>query len=63
MHNAEYLTTAQVAEQLGCNVATVNRYVRHGRLKPSMQFPGLKGARMYHPAEVERFAATLEVTS
>lgn len=59
MHNAEYLSTAEVAAQLGRNVATVNRYVRLGRLKPSMQFPGEKGARLFHPAEVERFAATL----
>lgn len=59
MRNPDLLTTAQVAEQLGCSLATVNRYVRDGRLHVEVQFPGQKGARLYHPAEVERFAATL----
>jgi len=58
MHNDALLSTAQVAERLGKDVATINRYVRLGRLIPSMQFPGAKGARMFHPSELERFVAT-----
>jgi predicted site-specific integrase-resolvase len=63
MQNDALLSTAQVAERLGKDVATINRYVRLGRLTPSMQFPGVKGARMLHPAEVERFAAATGVAS
>jgi len=63
MQNDALLSTAQVAERLSKDVATINRYVRLGRLTPSMQFPGAKGARMFHPAEVERFAATTGVAS
>ena len=61
MPNAEHLSTAEVAERLGKNVATINRYVRLGRLTPAFQFPGAKGARLFHVDEVERLAA--EVTS
>lgn len=57
MRNSELLTTAQVAEQLGCSLASINRYVRDGKLTVEVQFPGRKGARLYHPAEVQRFAA------
>lgn len=65
MSNAELLTTAQVAQRLGVTAYSVNRYVREGRLSVDMQLPGDKGARLYHPAEIERFAATqrTEVTS
>ena len=56
---AELLTTAQVADQLGRSVSFINSAAAEGRIKPQYQLPGTKGARLYHPAEVERFAATL----
>jgi excisionase family DNA binding protein len=59
MRNPDLLTTAQVAQQLGCSLATVNRHVRDGKIRVEVQFPGQKGARLYHPAEVDRFAATM----
>lgn len=61
----DLLPTSEVAKRLGKSVYTVNRYVRDGVLTPTMQLPGAKGARLFHPAEVERFAATLasEATS
>lgn len=54
----DLLTTAEVAERLNRSVYTVSRYVREGLLRPTMQLPGKNGARLYHPAEIERFAAT-----
>ena len=57
--NEQLLTTAQVAERLGVSVATVNRKAKDGDLRPEMEFPGRNGARLFHPSEVERFAATL----
>ena len=56
---AELLTTAQVAERLGRSVSYVNQAAVAGRISATLQLPGDKGARLYHPAEVERFAATL----
>lgn len=63
MSNDELLSTAQVADRLGVTAYSVNRYVRDGKLKVEVQVPGPKGARLYHPAEVDRFAATLAVRS
>lgn len=57
MSNSELLTTAQVAERLRVTPYSVNRYVRQGLLRPTIQLPSAKGARLYHPSEVERFAA------
>ena len=59
MSNDELLFTTAVAERFEVTTRTVNRWVREGRLRPQMQGPGTKGARMFHPTEVERFAATL----
>ena len=53
------LTTAMVAARLDRSVYTVNRYVREGRLAVEFQFPGPTGARLFHPAEVERLAASI----
>ncbi len=63
MPNAEHLNTRQVADRLGRDVATVNRYVRDGKLQPTFQFPGLRGARLFDPAAVDQLAADLERVS
>jgi excisionase family DNA binding protein len=63
VRNDQLLTTAQVAERLGLSVATVNRRAKDGELRPEMEFPGRTGARLFHPAEVERFAATIGASS
>ena len=61
---AELLTTAQVAEHLGRSVSYINQAAVAGRINATMQLPGAKGARLFHPAEVDRFASTLaEATS
>jgi len=40
---------------LGKSVTSVNRYVRDGLLTAQINLPGPTGARLFHPAEVERF--------
>ena len=51
------LTTAQVAERLNVSVPTINRWVRDGRITPTVEAPGLRGARFFDPADVTALAA------
>lgn len=57
MHNETHhlLTSAAVCERLGCNRATLTRWVKGGRLNPSLKMPGLRGAYLFASAEVDRF--------
>lgn len=50
------LTTAEAARKLGVSTATVNRRVRLGDLTPALQFPGIRGARLYAPADIDALA-------
>lgn len=59
MSNVELLTTAEVAAMLGVDVRTVARWVNAGRIAVEVQGPGLRGARLFSPIEVARFAAEL----
>ncbi len=54
----QLMTTAEVAEQCGgVSVKTVIRWVESGALTPAQKLPGLRGAYVFHPAEVARFKA------
>lgn len=57
------LNSREVAERLHVSVDTINRWARDGLLTPEVQLPGLRGARLYSPAEVDRLAADLEAVS
>lgn len=48
----DLLTTAQAAEVLGVTVRTVARWADSGRLTPAVEFPGLRGPRMFRQADV-----------
>lgn len=54
---SDLVTTAEAAAILGCSVATVNRWAAEGRLTAAVQFPGVRGARLYVRADVEAEAA------
>ena len=54
MPKVELLTTAEVAERLGVSVWTVHRWTDAGRITPAVKAPGIRGAYMFEPAEVER---------
>ena len=51
------LTTTEAATRLGVSVPTLNRWVRQGRIAPVIQAPGLRGARLYDPADIDTLAA------
>jgi len=53
------ITTAQAAERLRCDVSTINRMARDGRLAPALKFPGERGPYMFERADVERLAVEL----
>lgn len=55
----EWMTTAAVADRLDVDVSTVARWVRSKRLVPDIKAPGLRGAYLFTPETVDRFAATL----
>lgn len=48
------ITTAEAAEILGRTVATVNRMVLVGRLKPVRKLPGKTGAYLFERKDIER---------
>jgi predicted site-specific integrase-resolvase len=50
----QLLTSAQVAELLGKSVATINRWATAGRLKPAAKAPGIRGAWLFAPDDVEK---------
>lgn len=56
MPDLELLTSAQVAERFGVDVRTVARWVNSGRLAPAFQAPGLRGARLFRPEDVDALA-------
>ena len=51
------LTTMQAAERVGVSVPTINRWARQGRIAPVFKAPGLRGARLYDPADIDALAA------
>ncbi|MBW8171822.1 helix-turn-helix domain-containing protein [Ornithinimicrobium sp. Arc0846-15] len=61
-----FLNTAQVAERLGRSTWTINRWAEGGRLPTAAKAPGLRGARLFDPADVQALAdelAAKKVTS
>ena len=53
----QYLTTAQVAEATNRSIRTVSRWIRAGRLRPSLKIPGRTGAYLFTPEHVAEFLA------
>ena len=59
MRNIEHedkslITTAEAALLLGVTVSTVNRMAARGELTPVVKGAGLRGARHYDRADVEK---------
>lgn len=53
----DLLPTSEVARRLGVNVKTVHRMVEAKRLIPVTKAPGLRGAYLFNPGDVERIQA------
>jgi predicted site-specific integrase-resolvase len=51
----DLVTSAATCERLGnIDRSTLTRWVAAGRIKPAMKLPGLRGAYLFEPAEVQR---------
>ena len=48
----QYLTTAQVADTANRSIRTVSRWIKDGRLRPSLKIPGRTGAYLFDPEHV-----------
>ena len=53
---SELVSTAWAAQALGVHTATVRRMVERGHLTPAAKSPGLRGAYLFHQADVIRVA-------
>ena len=53
MTKNDLIGSAEAAELLGIDRATISRWVAAGRLTPAGKIPGLTGARMFHRKDVE----------
>lgn len=63
-HNGEQvLTTAEVAEQTGWSVATINRWADSGVLPVAVKAPGLRGARMFRQSDVDKIGTKFQDAS
>lgn len=51
---AQFVTTAQAAERIGCSVRTVMRLIHADTLHPAMKIGGGTGPYLFDPAEVEQ---------
>ncbi|HEU4543317.1 MAG TPA: helix-turn-helix domain-containing protein [Jiangellaceae bacterium] len=62
---SQLLTTAQVAEQLGVSVRTVNRLVHRGKLPPAEQIGGRANGRalahLFDARDVENYRLRREL--
>lgn len=53
----QLLTSAEACEQLGIDRSTLSRWVALDRITPAQKLPGLRGAFLFDPAEIERVKA------
>jgi DNA-binding transcriptional MerR regulator len=60
MPKVELIPTAEVARRLGRDVRTVHRWVDAGRLVPAVKTPGIRGALLFRPRDVEKLAHELD---
>jgi hypothetical protein len=56
MQQREQITSREAAAILGCNVATVNRMAKDGRLPLAGKLPGLRGHNLFNRTVVELIA-------
>jgi predicted site-specific integrase-resolvase len=58
MTDSDLISTAEAADILRANVATVNRWASSGVLAVAIQAPGRTGTRLYRRSDVEALAAS-----
>lgn len=52
----EFMTAVDVARRLGVSRTQVARLTQSGRIASAAKAPGIRGAYLFDPAEVERYA-------
>lgn len=52
-----YLRAVEVAERLGHNRSTINRWATAGKLPYAIKGPGLRGLYLFDPKVIDRIAA------
>ena len=52
MPTPDLIPTSEVARIYGCDVRTVHRMVRDGRLEPAIRCPGKRGALLFRREDV-----------
>lgn len=50
----EAMTSREAAEQLGIRVQQWHRLVARHNLSPQYELPGIRGAKFWHPGDVDR---------
>lgn len=50
----ESLTSSEVCRELSIDRSTLSRWVAAGRIEPMTKLPGIRGAFLFHRAEVVR---------
>ena len=48
------MNSAEACKRLRIDRSTLSRWVAQGRIVPAGKLPGLRGAFLFHPTEVER---------
>ena len=61
--STDLLTTAEAAERLGTTVPTLNRWAAEGKIPTARKLPGLRGARLFLPADLDAFLASAAAPS
>lgn len=59
----EGLTSREAAERLDIRVQQWHRLVARYGLTPTRELPGIRGAKFWHPEDVDRVAAELQAAS
>lgn len=57
------IPSATVCERLSIDRSTLSRWVAAGRITPTLRLPGLTGAMLFDPKDVERLARDLRSAS
>jgi predicted site-specific integrase-resolvase len=52
----DLIGSAEAAEILGKDQATISRWVANGTLTPATKLPGLSGAFLFHRTDIETLA-------
>lgn len=60
MHQSDQITAREAAAILQCNVSTINRMAKDGRLPPVAKLPGLRGHNLFSRTFVEHLARQRE---